>query len=68
MIEVYDAHGRFSRAISNNGLSEEFYLWCKENINTSDLSVIADKFRTLKEDFFAKKYHDDMPKHDEIAA
>lgn len=67
MIDIYDEQWRFSRAIIHNGLTEEFYLWCKENIDMRELSEIAEKWRKLKKDYFAKKYHSNMSEHDTLA-
>lgn len=68
LIDVYDKQGNYSSALSNNGLSEEFYQWCEQNINMSELKFIADEWKSLKKDYLRWDYIWDIQKHNTEAA
>lgn len=50
------------------GFDTRFYIWCQENINMAELDILAHAFRTLREEFFAGKYRENMKLHDDTAA
>lgn len=56
MIEIYNEKNEYSRALINSWLNESFYLWCKNNIDLSEINEIANKWRNLKQEYFAGKY------------
>jgi len=68
LINIYDDDGNFSRVIADGGLTEEFYKWCDENIDMSELRIIADEWRVFKKDCFSSEYKVSEDERESIAA
>ncbi len=45
-----------------------FYRWCEEHIDMSELHILADTWRILREDYITGKYRENGKLHDDTAA
>lgn len=53
LTKIYDENWNFNQILNNQGLSEEFYHWCKWNIDMTELDEIAKQWKELEEYYFS---------------
>lgn len=63
-IDAFDSSGRYNKSLSHNGLNEDFYRWCMQNVDISELRAINAQWDILREEYFAGKYKWKQDEHD----